>query len=111
MDNELFIYRKAMGSYAVRFHTKDHMIDLFEKHKSDGYNCSGYDWCTLMIAFINEHKSLCILWNEFDYEPTNDDLIIISQNKEALMKLIDAWKKVYYDRNAIENLMANIDYR
>lgn len=102
MMEDTYTYMKVNGFYAVRIQTKHHLTDLFEQYKSDGFDGCGYDWCTLMIAFINGHEGLSSLWNEFDYEPSNDEFVVLSQNKEALMKLMEEWRKIYDDREAVK---------
>lgn len=108
---EPFTFIKFDGYYAVNINVKNHMKELFEKHKTDGFICCGYDWCTLIITFIDQSETLHTLWNVFDYDPSDNELYILSQDEAALHKLVCELKSIYNDTSYIEFLMSKIDYR
>ena len=58
MRNEQFRIIKNKDTYSVTIDIKDHMKELFIKHKADGFVCCGYDWCTLLIAFMYHDEVL-----------------------------------------------------
>lgn len=105
-----FIFTEYDEKPALKIYVKDHMQDVFEKHKEDGFVCCGYDWCTLIIAFIDQNDKLEMKWNIFDYEPSDDELYILSDDENALKKLAIGLEKIFYDTYYIEYLMSQIDY-
>lgn len=106
-----FIFKDLSGSYAIKINIKDHMKELFEKHKEEGFVCCGFDWCTLIIAFIEDNEQLKDLWNMFDYEPSDNEIYILSKDESALNKLFYELKVFCNDLNYIEYIMSQIDYR
>lgn len=110
MRNEQFRIIKNKDTYSVTIDIKDHMKELFIKHKADGFVCCGYDWCTLLIAFMYHDEVLKDLWYVFDYEPTDDQLCVLSKDGDVLQQLMEAFGKAYNDVDFIEHLMQEIDY-
>lgn len=43
IKNEQFQIMRIEDTYTVRIDIKDHMKELFIKHKGDGFVCCGYD--------------------------------------------------------------------
>lgn len=108
---ESFIFTEFKGNYAVKVNVKDHMKELFEKHREDGFVCCGFDWCTLIVIFIENNEKLKHLWNIFDYEPSDYELYILSEDKLALHQLVCELEPVYNNTVYFEYLMSLIDYR
>lgn len=111
IEEAQFMIMKNDDTYSVCIDIKDHMKELFIKHKDSGYVCCGYDWCTLLIAFMYHNEYLKDLWYVFDYEPTDDQLCISSKNGVALHRLMEEFGNIYNDVDFIEHLMMEIDYK
>ena len=111
IKNEQFQIMRIEDTYTVRIDIKDHMKELFIKHKGDGFVCCGYDWCTLLIAFMYHNEELKNLWYVFDYEPTDEQLCVSSKDGDALQQLMEAFGKIYNNAAFIEHLMQEIDYK
>lgn len=109
--SNFFTFTELNGNYAVKVNVKDHMKELFEKHREDGFVCCGFDWCTLIVTFIENNDKLKHLWNVFDYEPSDYELYILSEDEAALHQLVCELDSVYNDTGYIEWLMSLIDYR
>ncbi|MEG0576395.1 MAG: Imm51 family immunity protein [Bacilli bacterium] len=97
------------GNAAVKINVKSHLIEVFKKHKNDGFECCGYDWCTIIMLYINEKMKKDLL--SFDYDPDNENVIIISKNQVALKEFSLNFRKDYDNTHLIESLMSQVDYR
>lgn len=105
IEKEQFIITKINDTYTVSIYTKDHLKEVFIKHKDDGFVCCGYDWCTLLIAFMYHNEQLSKLWYVFDYEPNEDKFTVSSKDGDALYLLMNEFGKIYNDVDFIEKLM------
>ena len=98
------------GKPSIRFDIENHMETLFKRHEKDGFTLCGYDWCSIIICFIDINPVTKEIWREFDYIPSNENIVIIANDKQSLNTFIKEFDKVCNDERYIEQLMSLIDY-
>lgn len=103
----LVIPRKKDNSFIVRLRVNEVMKRVFNFH--DASLCNGYTICVLFTAHIYYDKTLQDLWFVFDYEIKENELFVISKDKEALLNVINKFQKIVQDIDCVKMLKENID--
>lgn len=107
-QNESFQWTKKDDIYSVTINVKGHFQEAFQRNKNQGFENTGFDWCTLILEFLDRMFPHIIKLIQF--EPTDDDVTILGEDADILNMCATASYILYQNEILADELMKSIDY-